>query len=113
MVVARGRARIGADVAAHTRAPAPQYERILRAADGTTIEAIVQLAPVCDAEGQPAGMVATFKDIRDRVRRERDEQRRRVRAEALARISGALAQAGNTRGCGAGRGDRRPHRHRG
>ena len=90
------RARIGADVAAHTRAPTPQYERILRAADGTTIEAIVQLAPVCDAEGQPAGMVATFKDIRDRVRRERDEQRRRVQAEALARISGALAQAGPT-----------------
>ncbi|MGZ4620388.1 MAG: PAS domain S-box protein, partial [Frankiaceae bacterium] len=88
--------RISADAAAHVRAATPQYERMLRAADGSLIDAIVQGAPVLDAGAQPVGMVVTFKDIRDRVRRERAEQRGRRQAEELARVSGALAVAGYT-----------------
>ena len=89
-------ARVAADTASLTMAPTGQVERILLAADGTPIEVLAQAASLAGPGGQPAGMVLTVKDFRDRLRREQTEQRRRLRAEALANISGRLAGAGYT-----------------
>ena len=85
-----------ADLAAHRTIPTPEYERVILGRDGNPIEVIAQAAPLLGPDGQLHGLVSTFKDVRDRARRERSEQRGRARAEALATVSGVLAAAGRS-----------------
>ncbi len=60
-----------ADLAAHRTIPTPEYERVILGRDGNPIEVIAQAAPLLGPDGQLQGLVSTFKDVRDRARREK------------------------------------------
>ena len=104
--------RISADAAAHVRVATPQYERMLRAADGSLIDAIVQGAPVLDAGGAAGG---DGRHVQGHPGPGAPGARGAARA-AAGRGTGPGQRGARRgrlhRGRGAGGGDRRPRGHR-
>jgi PAS domain S-box-containing protein len=69
------------------------FEQTLVRADGVSVDLLANAVPICDAEGQPLGCVATFQDItahRQAERKRLDFERKLLHSQKLESI-GVLA----------------------